>query len=267
MPLSQTAGQPSKGVSEKQSSARGKLSTDSSNDKNSTDTETLKAILAAITKDQQERTANQNQEGAKENESIKAEWWLVGIGIAQTLALIGTLIFIGLQAREMANATRAMRDSTAEVKRQADLQQSAMQQWIDISDWNSGIHADGKHLIIRFTISNPTNFPIIIKKSWIIFGSNRLKYSLGEDRRLTPKNFIPVRIEMPITGEELDRLTTNNPIVIGIQGGLRHTDMGPNEETIMPIIGNLICDRLGCRFDPESINPIQALDEDWENCY
>ncbi len=72
---------------------------------------------------------------------------------------------------------------------------------------------------------------------------------------------------MPITGEELDRLTTNNPIVIGIQGGLRHTDMGPNEETIMPIIGNLICDRLGCRFDPESINPIQALDEDWENCY
>jgi hypothetical protein len=44
----------------------------------------------------------------------RPDWLLVFVGV-------GTLIFIGVQAREMKRATQAMKESTTEVKRQADI--------------------------------------------------------------------------------------------------------------------------------------------------
>jgi len=107
MPPVQTSRQPSKRVSEKESSTSGKLATDSSNTKVSPDTETLKAILGVITKEQQKTADNQNNEATLEKENIRAEWWLVGVGFAQTIALIGTLWAVWYQAKKTAVAAMA----------------------------------------------------------------------------------------------------------------------------------------------------------------
>jgi len=165
------------------------------------------------------------------------------------------LVFVGI------GAIWAALKTLDTIKRQADLQQSAMLQWIDFTDWSNGFSGDGRNLIIRFTISNPTNFPITIKRSLIVFGENRLKYSAGDGQLLTPQNPIHVRIEISITEEERRSLATR-PLIFGVKGELRYTDMGPNRETIMSIVRNLSCGLSACKFDPEVSKTIPASEHD-----
>ena len=98
----------------------------------------------------------------------------------------------------------------------------------------------GKNLIIRFQINNPSQLPLIIKRSEIVFGisQERLKYCLADDFPLSPQIPKLVEITMRITEEEYTRYLRDS-LVIGVHGILIHTDTGPNKETSFRLEGKL----------------------------
>jgi len=111
IPLSPNPRQPSAGVSKKEGRTDAQLAADAHDKQQAAETAALNSVLAAITKSEQERAAESHQGASDVKETIKAEWWLVYVGIAQAIALIFTLCVIWYQAKKTAEATQAMRDS------------------------------------------------------------------------------------------------------------------------------------------------------------
>src|SRR6267378_1530583 len=109
--LPQAHRQLSAGVSKKESSTDAQLAEDAREKQQAAQTAALDSILATIAKNEQERTDERQQEASDEKATIRAEWWLVYLGIAQAIALIGTLIAVCYQTKKTAEATQAMRDS------------------------------------------------------------------------------------------------------------------------------------------------------------
>jgi hypothetical protein len=178
----------------------------------------------------------------------RPDWWLVLVA-----AITGYVIWG--QAREMRKTTDIM-------KRQADLQEAAMLQWIDVIDWQAAMTEDRKNIDIRFQILNPTNFPLTIKESFIVFGisQKRVKYVLSQYFVLSPRIPKNVQVNMWITEAEsshylLDRL------FISVEGMFRHTDMGPKKESELTVNGKLICGRFPTCFEPESIIPTKNTEK------
>jgi hypothetical protein len=120
VPISQSSQQPSTGGIKKQGRADTQLAANSQDKQQAAEIATLNSILAAITKSEQERATESHQETSDEKETIKTEWWLVYVGIAQAIALIWTLVFIRYQAEKTAEATQVMRDSLPIQKNAAD---------------------------------------------------------------------------------------------------------------------------------------------------
>ncbi len=118
--VSQSSGPPRAGVAKKESRANAQFTTNCDNNQKAAEDAALNVMLAAITKNEQERAADLQQETADKNKTVKAEWWLVYVGIAQALALICTLGVIWYQAEKTAEATKAMRDSLPLQKITAD---------------------------------------------------------------------------------------------------------------------------------------------------
>lgn len=118
--LPQAHRQLSAGVSKKESSTDAQLAEDAREKQQAAQTAALDSILATIAKNEQERTDERQQEASDEKATIKAEWWLVYLGIAQAIALIGTLIAVCYQTKKTAEATQTMRDSLPLQKSAAD---------------------------------------------------------------------------------------------------------------------------------------------------
>jgi hypothetical protein len=110
-PTPQSSRQPSEGIVKRDNGLNGKETADGQNQQQAAEAETLKAILAAIAKDQQGRADDQIKEASRENDTVKAEWWLVYVGIAQAIALGFTLVAIGYQAWQTRIAAEATRDA------------------------------------------------------------------------------------------------------------------------------------------------------------
>jgi hypothetical protein len=151
------------------------------------------------------------------------------------------------------------------IKRQADLQQAQMQQWVDVGDWKVHISVDEKNLLIQFNIVNPSNFPLTVKECVLKFGisENRLSYSIGENRRLLPKKIGTHAIQMWITREEAGRFM-GGVLPVFVRGTLIHTDMGNFKGQSVPqsLDGTLICGMgRGARFEPETISPSDKNEE------
>jgi hypothetical protein len=87
---------------------------------------------------------------------------LVIVGIFQVCLMLR-------QTAVMAQQNKLSADSLGVINRQADLQQSARQQWLEIFDWDSRMSEDRAFLHIQFAIQNPTDFPLTIKRAEIIF--------------------------------------------------------------------------------------------------
>jgi hypothetical protein len=115
------ARQPSKGVAKKQSIVGAQLAQHSRDEQQTAQTATLNAILAARTKEEQDRAAERQQEAAIEAENIHLQRRIVSVGIAQAFALIGTLIVIGYQAIQTAKAAVATSDATKAIQTQVRL--------------------------------------------------------------------------------------------------------------------------------------------------
>lgn len=80
----------------------------------------------------------------------------------------------------------------------------------------------GKNLVIRLQINNPSQFPLIIKRSEIVLGisQERLQCCLADDFPLSPQIPKLVEITMRITEEEYTRYLRDG-LVIGVHGILR----------------------------------------------
>ena len=107
------------------------------------------------------------------------------------LVLIGAITFgaVWKQTKESSKATNAMRDSVR-------LQEKAMEQWIELSNWRSQLasvplrNSPFQCLLVKVDIVNKTSFPVTLKRAEIDFinTGDKVKhtYSAGADTFLTP---------------------------------------------------------------------------------
>jgi hypothetical protein len=161
---------------------------------------------------------------------------LVVVGIFQ-IALIRRQAFIMLQQ------ARLSEDTLAAIQRQADLQQSAMQQWVNINEWESEISENKKTLDIRFKVVNPTRFPLWISESKMVFGFPGITATpiIDPGERLMPDIPKPVQITISITSDEAQKFTVGGGMILSVRVEIFHTDMGSNEETPTRLSGYLKC--------------------------
>lgn len=110
--LPQNSGHPSAGVSKEKSGADAQLAKNAREKQRAAETTALNSILATIAKSEQERSAERQQEAAAQSDNVRFQRWMIGLGIAQTLALIGTLIAVWYQAKQTRIAAEASRDAT-----------------------------------------------------------------------------------------------------------------------------------------------------------
>jgi hypothetical protein len=120
VPLPQTLRQPSAGAPKKVRSADAQLAKNAREKQQATEVAALNSILATIAKNEQESSDERKQEAAVESENTHLQRWIIGVGIAQAFALIGTLIAVIYQSKKTAEATQAMRDSLPLQKEAAD---------------------------------------------------------------------------------------------------------------------------------------------------
>lgn len=182
----------------------------------------------------------------------RPECWLVLIA-----ALTGFVIY--LQTREMAKATKAMERSTEASEKSIRLQEIQLQQWVDVTGWGSMMSEDRKNLYVRFEIVNPTNFPLTITESSVVFElpGMRITYSLADHFHLSPNIPKPVEIEIRIFDEQVKRFLEER-LIFSVHGTFLYTDMGRNTLTTQALNGKLRCGRAVTRFDPETITPTEA---------
>jgi hypothetical protein len=133
------------------------------------------------------------------------EWWLCILGVP-------TLVFIGLQAKATANATKATEDSAAATLESVRLQQALLRQWVETSDeWEIGhtpyklIGVTEATVILEFAITNPTNWPLNLVKITTCTGSTGRGRQERPNYELRPSEVYPMRLECLITGDELGR--------------------------------------------------------------
>src|SRR5258708_5257439 len=151
-----------------------------------------------------------NQEPATNTEAPKAsppkwyassEWWLVVIAGLTGLAIV-------YQAREMARATKVMEGQLA-------LQKAAMQQWVEVENWNvtanfPGIVAimdhkvldcpDAIQCVVTFDIVNPASLPLTVLSVHRQVTGGDMQVSSG--MVLPPRKVLPVDLRISLAAEQ-----------------------------------------------------------------
>jgi hypothetical protein len=90
-PMPQSAGQPSKGIVEKNAAPSTRPAADRQNSQQSAEAEAIRAMLSAMTQLQQQQAEAQKTEASEKKSTIDVEWWLVWVGIIQAVALVLTI--------------------------------------------------------------------------------------------------------------------------------------------------------------------------------
>lgn len=186
-----------------------------------------------------ERNGNGDPEPTKWYAALKrSDWWLV-------VAAFATLGVVCWQAIATANATKAMRKSV-------ELEEIALQQWVDLVNWRSNFVLDSENVAaikVRVDVVNPTNFPFTIKNASITF-DNGLTYYFREDFFLTPKNPYTVAVTIRITESQYGQYLENGLRItvkgnIPLAGSLRKLQP-------QPFLGTLVCRRDETRFESQT---------------
>ena len=134
------------------------------------------------------------------------------------------------------------------IKRQADLQQAQMVQWIEIKNWKALLRDDtNSSLIIDLEVSNPTNFPIKILKFWIrIAGDFEKEESpFPVDFLLTPHAPQGIKVNIEISKAESTQFTVLPNLLLNVSILATYVDMGPNEVSEM-LNGGMLCALSNC---------------------
>jgi hypothetical protein len=219
-----------------------------------------------------EKTYSEPQERPKWYRTVNWSNW------ALVLVALATAYAVWKQAVETANAARATRESAEATQKAAEaardsvrLQERAMAQWVDITNWRSELiaadicpkYADGtvrKQLRVRVDILNQTSYPLTLTEGEIIFSNNfggrvmRTKFYTAQDFFLTP--CLPHTADVPIDISDGNLVSFEDDLLnIRIDGGFSH--IGVLEKPVtQPLVGNLVCGKSGTRFDSEMpMNP------------
>jgi len=181
-----------------------------------------------------------NGEPSKWYAAIKRpEWWLV-------IAAFITFAAVIWQAIATAGATKAMRKSVG-------LQETALQQWVDVVNWRTYLILLGGQragVKIKVDVVNPTGFPLTLKGAQIRF-DNRMTFFFRDDCLLTPRNPYAVEVSLELTKGQYDYMYGTG-LRIRVEGNLFHVGSLRHLQP-QPFCGTLTCkDGQEPRFESET---------------
>lgn len=162
---------------------------------------------------------------------------LVLVGGTQALYVARTLRSIGRQADHMAEQTR--------------IQRGGMKQWVSLDDCQSKDEwpYEGPTLEVSFTLTNPTNFLIVLNHVEVSF-SPRLptRYILATNGTLLPPNKpLSVNLSIPLDTVRLGTFRTST-LGLGVEGTIKFTG-ALEEEITQQISGLLSCNSVESTFE------------------
>lgn len=144
------------------------------------------------------------------------------------------------------------------------LQEKAMEQWIELSNWRSELtsvplsNGPFRYVLVRVDIVNKTSFPVTLKQAQIEFitagDKVRHTYSAGEDTFLAPNAPYEVVVATQITDQQVSEFALSG---IGIQIVGRFDHIGSLKKlTIQEVSGLLMCQQSQTVFIPQlHMNP------------
>jgi hypothetical protein len=220
------AGQETKRIAPKKQAPSGQLSQNPSNGEQSSNAAELRAIADTITKYEQETASSQNQETPYEKESIKLQWFLLGIGVTQTVALVGTLLALIYQSSKTAQAARAAQKSV-------ELQEIIQQQWLITEGWRREGQGSREESPPRFTIAmeitNPTDLPVTVKVIKIGIRGSGVTRTVGN--KLAPGRSIKSTVgPITVSKEDLPKYMDYR-LVVPVSGFVIYDDGFKKEQT------------------------------------
>jgi hypothetical protein len=92
VPIFQGCRQPTQRILKQNAASSGQPTANGQSNQQSTDSETMRSILAVVTQIQKQEAEEQKEEATNKQQTINVEWWLVWVAIAQAVALTLTLI-------------------------------------------------------------------------------------------------------------------------------------------------------------------------------
>jgi hypothetical protein len=137
----------------------------------------------------------------------------------------------------MEDQTRLSTDMLSTIQRQADMQEAAMQQWVEIKNWTIDRVVNIKALFVRYEVVNPTQWPIKIEQ--IETTIERTKYS-SRPALLPPKDPYIVDISVILTPDEERRLKTSQ-LNLRIQVNITYAKRLGGGLIAQPFGGILVC--------------------------
>lgn len=223
-----------------------------------------KTKAAAVTKDDDAKASNNAEDACKPPEWARYVTWPEGVG---AWAVILTLFVIAWQSIETAKAAKATEDAAQATRDSVLLQERAMQQWIEATNWKADIlqliPGAGGLLSIRLDIVNPTQFPIkIIGGSMLFINSPGFRETLDFPKiSLTPNVPFETGVVVEVTEQQVQDYASE-PIFITVAGVWSH--IGALEKaTSQALVGSLYCAKDSTVFTPTlHMNPIKADTQD-----
>jgi hypothetical protein len=184
---------------------------------------------------------------------VFATWLLVLIGAFGILYAVKTLKVMDQQAKLSTKTLGA-------IKRQADLQQAAMQQWVTIGKWVVDYAVNT--LDIKMDIHNPTKLPLTVLTTKVRIGENECLRPHG----IQVSGYTPFRAEVftyDLSAKEVDEFMRGG-ILFVVTGVVVYRDcFGDTKEDFFS--GLLNCRRESASFEPIALkNPFMKAHESKE---
>jgi hypothetical protein len=176
------------------------------------------------------------------------------------LVIVGsiTCIVIAWQSWETRKAAQAARGSIR-------LQERAMQQWVEATNWRSSmlqlIEGEGGTLLIDVDIVNETPYPVTITDGAIYFKNPTVGEKYGETVTLSsiflpPHSPLEAHIGVEITDGQA-RQFAREPVVLTVFGAFSHTGILDKASPPQILAGTLACSDGMTRFVPKlNMKPI-----------
>ncbi len=147
------------------------------------------------------------------------EWWLCILGIP-------TLIFIGWQAYATAKSAKAGRDAAEAARDSIRLQESEMQQWVEVRNWRVTVGArptenSGAQTEIKFDIVNGSSFPLTMNDAHIVFYGHTM-FGSGNNVFLAPNSPYLIAVLFPISIPDYKEYESGRLITVKVDGKIPH---------------------------------------------
>jgi len=186
--------------------------------------------------------------------------WVQAIAAVVVVAFtFVTLIVLFVYAYDTHTLAKTSVDQAEHMRDALSLQERAMEQWIELSNWRSQLFRlpsqkiPNPYLVVEVDIVNKTNFPVTLKKAEIDFinTGDRVKrtYFAGDDTFLTPSAPHVVVVAAELTEQQVSQFPLDG---IGIQIAGRFNHIGALKKLVtQEVSGLLVCRESETTFLPQ----------------